>query len=110
MFSTTLTWRRSYAFVLLATCGTVAAADFLFYGHPLGWTIALFAAVFLTLLTMRSAAFLQTIGGRLIALATLGLLPALVEQPTILNVSYAMVCLSSLALINAFGFPRTFPT
>jgi hypothetical protein len=101
-------WRRSYAFVLAATIGVVAAADFFLYGHVLGWTTALVAAALLGLLAMRDFSFLATTGGKIIAAAAAGLLIALIEQPTWLNVAYALVCLVAAALINHFGWQADF--
>ena len=61
-------WRRSYGILLLATAVVVAAADFLFYGHPIGWSTALFTAVFLGVLCARDARFLAIARGRQLSL------------------------------------------
>src|SRR3954468_10782888 len=108
MTSAPVQWRRSYSFVLLATLIVVAAADFLLYGHPVGWVAALLAGLMLVLLAMRDATFLTTPGGRVIWLAAAGLLLALVEQPTWFNVSYIIVCLGALVVINRAGWEADF--
>jgi hypothetical protein len=102
-------WRQSYAIVLLGTVGVVAAADYFIYrGAGLGWTAALVAGAMLFALAVRDTRFLTTFGGRVVWLASIGLLFALVEQPTWLNVLYALVCVSTLALINSSGWTGDF--
>lgn len=96
-------WRRSYTFIVIATALIVAAADFFFYGHAIGWTVSAIVAAMFCLIAARDSRFYHTIGGRAFTLALFGLLFALVEQPTWLNVAYAMLCLSGISLINAFG-------
>jgi len=64
-------WRRSHAYVLLATILVVAAADFFFYRHAIGWTAAALTAVMFTLLAVRDDRFLGSVGGRVLTLATL---------------------------------------
>jgi hypothetical protein len=102
------TFRRSYAFILAATALFVAAADFFFYGHPIGWTAAALSGVMFCLLAARDSTFLQTMPGRILTLALVGLIASMVEEPTWLNVSYAILCTSALALINAEGFDNDF--
>ena len=101
-------WRQSYAFVVLATFAVVWAADFFLYGHRLGWTAAVVAGAMLLMLAARDTRFLDARGGRVAWVATLGLLVALIEQPTWLNVLYVVVCLATLALVNAQGWDNDF--
>ena len=103
-------WRQSYPVVLLGTLIVVAAADFFVYDneHSLGWTSALVAAAMLMVLALRDTTFLGVTGGRVAWLATLGLLAALIEQPTWLNILYLLLCLATLALINAQGWDNSF--
>jgi hypothetical protein len=102
-------WRRSYAVLAIGTLVSVATADFLFYGHRIGWTAAVFTLVLLVLIAFRNSRFTRTVGGKIVAAAAVGLLLALVEQPTWLNVPYTILCLGGLAIVNAFGLPRSFP-
>ncbi len=106
---TLTSWRRSYAVLLTATLLCVAAADFFFYGHMIGWTAAAFVLILLTLLAFRDTRFLRPAGGKLVLLAAIGLLVALVEQPTWLNVIYIILCIGALAIVNTFGWQRDFP-
>ena len=101
-------WRKSYTFLVLGTLAVVAAADHFLYAHRLGWTAAIVAAAMLAVLALRDASFLKLTGGRVMGLAALGLLLALVEQPTWLNILYIGVCLSVLALVNAHGWESDF--
>src|SRR4051794_30018016 len=93
-------WRKSYGLLLAATLASVWTADFLFYGKPNGWATAIFFALLILLLAIRSARFLQSFGGRIIALAAVGLCFALVEEPTWLNLTYVLLCIGTLAIIN----------
>src|SRR6185437_6171120 len=101
-------WRRSYTFVVIATVLIVAAADFLFYGHTIGWTAAAIVGAMFSLICARDTRFFNSIAGRTFTLAIGGLLVALVDQPTTLNVTYALLCLSGISLINAFGLESGF--
>src|SRR5688572_18812676 len=101
-------WRQSYAFIVLGTLAVVWAADFFLYGHRVGWTAAVVAAAMLMVLAIRDTKFLGLTGGRSAWLATIGLLAALVEQPTWLNVLYILVCFGVLALINTQGWDNDF--
>src|SRR4051812_12102887 len=109
MLAQSFSWRRSYLSLLVATVIVVATADFFFYGHAIGWTAAAFTAVMLILLSARDNRFIETVGGRVCALAAVGLIAALIEQPTQLNVTYAFICLGALALINTGGWVADFP-
>jgi len=106
---TVMRWRRSYAVLLTATLVIVAAADFFFYGHTIGWTAAAFATVLLAMLALRDGRFMRTVGGRVVLLASIGLLYALVEQPTWLNVTYTILCVAALAIVNTSGWQPDFP-
>jgi hypothetical protein len=106
---TTMRWRRSYAVLLVATLVIVAVADFFFYGHMIGWTAAAFATVLLLALAFRDTRFMRTAGGRVVLLASIGLLYALVEQPTWLNVTYTILCIAALAIVNTSGWQPGFP-
>src|SRR5688572_10553415 len=85
-------WRKSYSFLVVGTVGVVAAADLLLYGHRLGWTAALVAAAMLAVLAIRDTRFTTIPGGRIAWVATVGLLLALFEQLTWLNILYIFVC------------------
>jgi hypothetical protein len=98
-------WRRGYWFLIAATSLSVALADWLFYGHPVGWTAGLFAAFVLALLTLRGGAFLRNWRGVLVLLAAGGLVAALVEEPTSLAVLLATLAASMLAVLNRNAWP-----
>src|SRR5687768_687295 len=108
MNTASFSFRRSYAFIVMATLAVVALADFLLYGHVLGWTAAAIAALLVGVIALRDTRFLTTFGGRVVWLATLGLFIALIEQPTKLNLFYIFICISALALINSHGWESDF--
>src|SRR5215204_4008594 len=93
-------WRQSYALLLLGTFAVVWAADFFLYDHRLGWTAAVVAGAMLIVMAVRDTKFLGITGGRIAWLAAIGLLVAMIEQPTWLNVLYILICFGTLALIN----------
>ena len=101
-------WRQSYALLVLGTLAVVAAANYFLYGHRVGWTAAVVAAAMLAVLAIRDTTFLGISGGRVAWLAAIGLLAALVEQPTWLNILYVLVCLGVLAIINTHGWDNDF--
>ena len=60
----------------------------------------------LCLITARDARYLRSNVGRVFTIALIGLLAALIEQPFYINIAYAILCLSGIAIINAQG-PET---
>jgi hypothetical protein len=102
----TSSWRRSYSVLVTATLITVALADFLFYDHVLGWTAAAFTFFLLFLLVASDGRFLRSAGGWIALVALLGLLYSLIEQPTWLNIPYALLCLTALVIISRTGWQR----
>jgi hypothetical protein len=108
MTMTTMTpsnWRGSFTLLTTACLGLIALADWLFYDHTLGWTTALFAAVLVCVMCIRSTRFLRIgFAGWILFIATLGMIALLVEEPTPLTVPYAILLLGTLALINANGW------
>jgi hypothetical protein len=98
-------WRRGYSFLLGATVLAVAFADWLFYGHPVGWTAGLFASFVLVLLALRGGGFLRTGTGLGVLLAAGGLIAALVEEPTPLAVAMVVLATSMIAVLNRNPWP-----
>src|SRR5688572_19458411 len=101
-----LGWRRGYNFLLLGTVATVALADWLFWGHVVGWTAGLFAAVLVGLLALRGGHFFRTRAGCVLLLGTAGLVVALVEEPGPLPLAMTALFVAMLSVLNradAFG-------
>jgi hypothetical protein len=90
-------------FLCLATTLIVAAADYFFWDTRVGWTAAALVAATFAFIALRDTRFFRSIIGKVFALALLGLLVALIEQPFYLNIAYALLCLSGVALVNAMG-------
>jgi hypothetical protein len=86
--------------LLGGTIACVALADFLFYGHVVGWTAGLFLAVLLALLTLRGGRFFGNWPGRVLFVAAAGLVVALVEEPGALSVVMATLCVGMLSVLN----------
>jgi hypothetical protein len=86
--------------LLGGTIACVALADFLFFGHVVGWTAGLFAAVLLGLLVIRGGRFFGHWPGRVLFVAAAGLVVALVEEPGVLPVLMAALCVAMLSVLN----------
>ena len=96
--------RRGVSFVAATTLGLVVLADFLFYDAAAGWTVALFALVLLAAVTVRDGRYLRRWPGRVVAVAVLGLIVALLVQPGPLAVGLGMLGLITLASIDRSGW------
>ena len=99
-----LGWRRGYRLLLGGTVACVALADFLFFGHVVGWTAGLFTAVLLTLLVLRGGRFFGNWPGRVLFVAAAGLVVALVEEPGVLPVLMTALCVAMLSVLNRAGW------
>jgi len=100
MTGRSLGWRRGYGLLLGGTVVCVGLADFLFYGHVVGWTAGLFTAALLVLLVLRGGRFLSNWPGRVLFVAAAGLVVALVEEPGALSVAMATLCVAMLSVLN----------
>ena len=100
MSGRSLGWRRGYGLLLGGTLAAVALADWLFYGHPVGWTAGLFVAALLALLVLLGAGFMRHRPGQVLFLAAAGLVVALVEEPGPLPVLMTALCLAMLSVLN----------
>jgi hypothetical protein len=98
-------WRRGYWFLLGATVLCVALADWLFYGHTLGWSAALFTAALMTALALRGGGFMCSGAGRAVAAAAGGIVAALVEEPTPIAILLAALAVMMLAVLNRNRWP-----
>jgi hypothetical protein len=101
-------WQRSYALTVFATIALVASADFLFYRHVIGWSAAILAALLVAVIAFRQTPFFRSLGGRILLVASSGLLFALAEEPTWFNVTYLIVCLSAITIAQHRGWESDF--
>ena len=98
------TLRRRTIFAVGGCLGLIALADFLFYDHPLGWTVGLFGFATLTLLTLRGGELWRGWTGRALALGNAGLAVACIEQPGPLTITLGFVALLTVALLSRGGW------
>ncbi len=103
MSVTGISLRRRASFGLAITFGLVALADFLFYGHPLGWNTALFGSALIAAVMLRDGRALRTWLGRGLAAACGGLLVALAIEPGPLPIILGLLALISLAILDRNG-------
>jgi hypothetical protein len=104
-------WNRAIyqrSFLLPFCAGLVVLADYLFYGHPLGWCLALFIGIMTAGVVIRTPSLWRFRDGRwagmiAFALCVLSLL-ALAEEPTGLAISMAILSLGTLVLVSRGGF------
>lgn len=84
-----------------------ALADFLFYGHPVGWTLGLYAALLLgTLAWLGHGRLLKTRAPAILTTATAGLIIALLFKPGTLTALLAALGLISLASLRHLTWPE----
>lgn len=91
---------RNYAWVWAACAGFAALADLLFYGHPWGVNAALFAALVVAALLVRSPGLWRSRMGRTWVLLAGLVLFALVEEPSPLAVLMAALTLGTLVIAS----------
>lgn len=82
----------------------VALADILFYGHPTGWTVGLFAAALALALFVRSGRNLKAGPGLVLLLGVAGLALAAVEEPGSIVSLMLPLGVVSLALVSRGGW------
>lgn len=83
-----------------ASCGGLAfAADFLFYGERLGWTLGLFAVGLLLVVLLHQPHLTKKLSGKLLAFAAGGLAISMVEEPTWLAAGLYTLTIFGLALL-----------
>ena len=84
----------------------VLSADWLFYGHPLGWTAGVFLAAVLAAACLAHRPLLRTPAGKMLAILVLGLAMALVEHTCMLALLMALLGIASfLTVQKRAGFP-----
>ncbi len=101
--------RKSAATLGLLCIALIAAADWLFYHQPLGWTAALFGSMVAAALALRGTRCLRSWPGRVIAIGFVGICLTLVEHPGPLRFIMAIIALLSLAIINTRGWTPSVP-
>jgi len=97
-------WRRSSTLLLLVTVFLVALADRFFYGHPVGWTVGCYWLALLAAIFLRGGRSLRTLPARLLTVAILGLVAAMIEEPGWLPIILGTLGIFSLALIDRGGW------
>lgn len=95
----TMNWRRSWVMLVIAVTATAALADLFFYGHPLGWTAGCYLLLVTGFVLMRRQRWGNNPRAMLAAILCLGLVGALAEEPTRLNVVFAIAALGTLAIL-----------
>jgi hypothetical protein len=93
-------WRRSALGLVLLVVGLVALADSLFYEHVPGWTLGLFVAALGDAILLRSTR-LRGASAVVAVTAWMGLLLALVVDPSRLACALAVVLLAILSTLGA---------
>ena len=96
--------RRRGPFLLALVLGLVALADWLFYGHAVGWSAGIFGLTLILALTLRGGRYLRSWPGRAVAAATLGMVVALVVHPGALVVTLGLLGLVTLAILDRGGW------
>lgn len=104
MHTTRVPWRRRTALLSAMAAGAIVLADVLFYRQPVGWTLGLYVALLLMAVTLRSSGYLRTWAGAVLAAAEVGLIIALVIEPTPMAVGLSMIGLVMIAATDRGGW------
>ena len=98
--------RRRGSFVLALTAGLVVLGDWLFYERQIGWSASLFGLALLLAVVLRGPGLWRGRGRAwwVVASATMGVILALVLQPSVLAVGLGLVGLVMLAVIDRAGW------
>src|SRR5689334_8350843 len=99
-------WRRSAALLTPLCIASAVLADWLFYDHPIGCSVAIFAVAMFVLLCVRdgSGGMARKLAGRILVLALVGLFFALADEPDLLRVMMTLAALVALAMISRAGW------
>ena len=109
MNDTTLTaWRRRFGVLLIAWLLGIGLADWLFYRHPLGCNVGLFAAFLLAVLLVRDPGATERPAGFLLSLALAGLAVALVIDVGVIAVLLTLAGLPLLTMTARGGWTWRF--
>ncbi|MGH1403050.1 MAG: DUF4153 domain-containing protein [Alphaproteobacteria bacterium] len=84
----------------LSAFSLVILADFLFYGHAMGWTVGLFGIVLVATFALHNMAFLKSRMGVVIISLTLGQCILQIEKQSLLSFSLMALGLISLSLMK----------
>jgi hypothetical protein len=96
-------WQRRAAVCAMAVFLAVLA-DFLFYRHVIGWTLGLFGAVVLLAVVVRGgrgrAGLWKSWHGGVAAVASFGIMLALVEEPSLPGVLLALLGIGAVTILT----------
>lgn len=92
------------SFVFAASLLLVILADVLFFRHVIGWTAGLFTAALAAAILARRAPGSAGPARRLLGIVLLGLVVALVEEPTLMAMLVTCIAIVSLAIISREGW------
>ena len=98
-------WRTG----LLSCAVSVVLADWLFYGQPIGWTVALYCAALAAAIAARNARARRSPMGRTLIVLVAGLVIALVEYPGALPIILVTLGIISLAIFRRSASVKAAP-
>ncbi len=98
---------KNAGFLFGAVLAVVVGGDWLLYGWPLGWNLALCIVLGLVMIGMRNAPALSNHATLALGAAVLGLAIAMCDQPTVIGTVMAVLGLGTLALAARGGIAPT---
>jgi hypothetical protein len=98
---------KNAGFLFGAVFAVVIGGDWLLYGWPVGWNLALGVLLGLVMIGMRNVPALSNRATLALGLAVLGLAIAMCEQPTVVGTVLAVLGLGTLALVARGGIAPT---
>lgn len=92
--------RASFRLKIISMLGLVTLADFLFYGHQVGWTIGLFGILLTGICVLHNAHVLKSRLGQVILTLTLGQCLLQIEKISLLSFILMSLGVMSLAILS----------
>ena len=99
-------FRTSFRLKILSMLGLIALADFLFYGHQMGWTIGLFGLLLVGICTLHNTRVLKSDLGQAILAMTVGQCLLQIEKTSLLCFALMFVGIISLAILSQGGWKQ----
>ncbi len=97
-------FRTSFRFKIISMLGLTALADFLFYGHQIGWTIGMFGLLLTGVCVLHNSQVIQTRLGQAILVLTVAQCLLQIEKASLLCFALMSVGIVSLAILSQEGW------
>lgn len=97
-------FQKSFRLKILSMLGLTALADFLFYGHQMGWTVGLFGLLLVGICVLHNKRILKYDLGQMILVLTVGQCLLQIEKTSPLSFMLMFIGIFSLAVLSQGGW------